>query len=296
MIGEIVRTFTQDGMRLEGLLCEPKQKGKEVALLHCHGRAGNFYANPFLDHIADKATSRGYAFLTFNTRGHDCLADLYKRTDSGIEHVLCGAAREAFEECIYDLGGWLDFVTSRGFDKVALQGHSAGAMKVVHYQATMQDERVKTVILLSPPDILGLQDKFFGERRGGDVRLAEQMIAEGKGGQFMPEGTFGYPVDARAYLSFAGPATKAGIFLFSRPDDPFEELALIREPILGVIGNVAEAVVNSVEECMSVLKAKAVSAAFCETVVVDGASHIYSGRERVLADTIGNWLDRFFQG
>jgi hypothetical protein len=43
MIGELAKIRTKDGVELQGFFAEPKQKRTDIAVLHVHGLAGNFY-------------------------------------------------------------------------------------------------------------------------------------------------------------------------------------------------------------------------------------------------------------
>lgn len=70
----LCRVNTKDGLRLDGLLLAPEGEAR-AAVLHLPGRAGNFYANGFLDAMARIYTDCGFAFLSVNTRGHDHIAD-----------------------------------------------------------------------------------------------------------------------------------------------------------------------------------------------------------------------------
>lgn len=71
---EFCRVNTKDGLRLDGLLFAPEGETK-AAVLHLSGRAGNFYANGFLNAMARIYTDNGLALLSVNTRGHDHIAD-----------------------------------------------------------------------------------------------------------------------------------------------------------------------------------------------------------------------------
>ena len=91
MRGELVRTFTEDGLELQGLFCPPTTaETNGMGLLHIHGFTGNFYEGRFVDHIAERIINRGYAFLTANTRGHDYRSVFIKKTDAGLNIIISG--------------------------------------------------------------------------------------------------------------------------------------------------------------------------------------------------------------
>ena len=170
MKGELVSIVTGDGYELQGLLCtssKPQTDDKtsfNKAILHIHGLAGNFYENRFVSVVADELNAHGYTFLTVNNRGSGVLSELRKCTADGLELVEVGGAREVFEDCLYDIQAWINFLDSQGYSKIVLQGHSFGCYKVVFYQSCRSDPRVKALALISPPDVFGYQYAKYGGR------------------------------------------------------------------------------------------------------------------------------------
>lgn len=295
MRGEFVRIFTDDGLELHGLFCPPAvAKTNEIALLHIHGFTGNFYEDRLVDHIADRLTGSGYAFLTVNMRGHDYLSDFIKKTDSGLTYVQIGSAHEIFEECIYDIKAWIDFLKGCSYSNIILEGISLGTLKVVFYQNQTQDKRVQGLVLLSPLDYIGLQRTALGDKYDEAINTAKQMIEQGKSDEPMPMiycPLWQHPIDAKTYISAFGPNTKSGIFNFHNPNSRFEELSTIKCLILATYGTVREAVVdNRVEEALSVIKRRVTSAKRCDTAIIQGAPHNYLGHEKELSGIIENWI------
>ncbi len=117
----LVRTFTTDNLALEGLLYEPTSPSSKVVLL-IHGIAGNFYRNPFTDVMAEKFTTSGMAFLTVNTRGHDPVANII--SSDGKSDIRVGSAFEVFEDSIFDIKAWIDFLEAKKYKEVVIVAHS----------------------------------------------------------------------------------------------------------------------------------------------------------------------------
>jgi pimeloyl-ACP methyl ester carboxylesterase len=296
MEGKFVRWFTDDGLELQGLLCQPMGHALGKGILHLHGLAGNFYENRFIDWVGDAVTKRGYTFLTVNTRGHDYVADFLKRTDHELCSVQIGGAHETFEESEADIAAWLDFLEAQGCSDVALQGHSFGALKAVYYQSRRQDRRVTAMILASPPDMIGLQKAAHQNQFGAFLDLARARVDANQGRELMPTNALeGYPIDAETYLDFFGPQARTGIFDFHAPDD-FQELASLAVPILAFFGTVNEAVVGDIPKCLQLIKANARKSTLCDTAVVEGAPHNYLGYERQVAHMIANWVGKLQRG
>jgi pimeloyl-ACP methyl ester carboxylesterase len=294
MMGELIRVFSDDGLELQGLFCPPRtMKKRPFAISHIHGLATNFYANRFIDAVADKLVSKGDAFLTFNNRGHDYISDFVKKkNDGGLTYVPIGSANEVFEECVLDIKATLDFLEKRNFHEIILEGHSEGAIKAVYYQSKTQDKRVKGIVLMSPPDIIGLQKSALGDKYEEAIKAAVKMTEEGRSDELMPKIFFVFPVSAKTYLDLFGPNTKIGVFSFHDTTNRFEDLAKITCPLLAFFGTQREAVVDNVETALDILKRKAVASTLCETALIQGAGHNYIGYENKVAELVSDWLER----
>lgn len=297
MQGKSVRVFTDDGLELNGLFCLPtKARKNKTAVLHIHGFNGNFYQERFVDHIADRLTEYGFAFLTVNTRGHDYTSYFTRKTDSGLIYSRMGGALDVFEECIYDVKAWIDFLEVQGFRSVILEGESLGTVKVAIYQHQTQDKRVHGLVLMSPLDHIGLQKSALKDKYDEAINVARQMIVMKKAEEFMPMiycPLWQSPISAKTYISAFDPSAKSGIFNFHDPNARFKELSTIKCPILATYGTVEEAVVgNRVEEALSIIKKRTVSSPKCDTALIHGAPHNYLGYEKDVSTLVKNWVTK----
>jgi predicted alpha/beta hydrolase len=120
---ELVTTQTTDGVRLDGALqvpAEPTGKlGIDLFICH-HGVGGNFYGASFFEDIGAQAAEAGVATLRVNNRGHD---QAYISASRRL-----GAAYELLDDCRHDFLAWLDFAEARGYRRIAVWGHSLGAV------------------------------------------------------------------------------------------------------------------------------------------------------------------------
>lgn len=292
MKGDFVRVFSKDGLELHGFFCPPKNARRKIGVLHIHGLAGNFYENRFIDYVANQTNEKGYAFLTVNTRGHDYISDFIKKTDTGIRYVQIGGAFEIFEECIHDISSWIDFLETRGYNKIILEGHSTGALKVIFYLNQTLDKRIGGLILLSPSDDIGLQKNALKGKYKESLNFANNVILEGKSEELMPARFFEYPVSPKTYIDMFGPRTKRGIFSLHDPTSKFDALARINCPTLVVYGTVEEAIVdNKVELALSTFQKTVIK---CEAKAIEGAPHNYLNHEKEVATLVTNWLNGAF--
>jgi len=110
----------------------------------------------------------GIGFLTFNHRGHDCVAEGYR--DGRLEYV--GGSVEMFEDCALDIAAAASYVRQY-VDKVIVQGHSNGAEKVLFFAQECPDIP-SGIVLISPSDSHEMQRRY---RRGEDPEAQARRLA-----------------------------------------------------------------------------------------------------------------------
>jgi len=279
---------TTDGIVLHGLVYEPDSTTKKV-VAHVHGMGGNFYENFFLEPIASALTEKGVAFSPFNNRGNGLVTSLINESDGTFNTVEGGTYKERFEDCIDDIKSHIDFLENQGYEEIHLSGHSLGAPKVVYYITETNDPRVKTLLLLSPSDMLGLvrgENSDFQKR----ISTAHKMISDGKGGEIIPEWVWDeYPITADTFVNIFADGSKASIFNFLNPNDGFDILSKVSVPIFAVMGTKDDALTVSIDDTMRMLKENTKSP---ETHIMQGASHSYHGHEKELATLVADWATR----
>ncbi len=286
---EFIRFLTQDGVELQGLYFAPADRTAAKGVLHVHGFAGNFYENRFIDHLAKTLTEGGYAFLSFNNRGHDYLSDLLRKEDKGWTYVPGGRAHEIFAECLYDIDAALHFLEGRGVIEVCLQGHSSGANKVVFHQYHRKSRNVRALILLSPNDDIGLQEDARGDRFEEVLDIARALVKAGRGDELMPEGP-SYPISANSYLDYFGSESSADVFPYRDPQAKFEEVSTLRCSLLILFAGSGEYLLGNLNETLALLRSKATASPRVDVGIIDGAPHDYLGRERDLSSAVVGWL------
>lgn len=149
---ELARVVTSDKARLEGLWYPASgvtaaPGGIDAVIMH-HGVGNNFYTPGFFEDAVPALTGRGIATLRANNRGHDTI---YRASGPGAMGPLLGAAYEMMDDCRHDCRAWLDFAAARGCRRVALWGHSLGAVKAIYYAARETHPALAAVVASSPP-------------------------------------------------------------------------------------------------------------------------------------------------
>jgi dienelactone hydrolase len=280
MLADLVEVATPEGIPLSGAYFAPK-RGRPLpidALVFFHGDGGHFYRRIYLD-MGLRMAARGLAFLSANRRGHDLVA-------RGIMGgPLKGYAFEAVEESRADFAAWLALLRRQGHRRIAIGGHSGGAVRAVYAQATQRFADVVAVVAVSPGEynhqtLLSLHGKAFAS----PYREAEKHLAEGRPDAFLIPGIpFNAVWTARTYVD-----------CFHR-DNRYSMVARAGNtacPTLFVFGS---------EECapgphqlpLCGAARRGLEAAGYPNVqvkVIQGANHAYAGRERELLETVFSWL------
>ncbi|MBI1973688.1 DUF1749 domain-containing protein [Candidatus Micrarchaeota archaeon] len=298
--GQLVKTVTSDGIELHGFLAD---SGSDTAVLHVHGTAGDFYTHEFLWMEAEMLAKMGISFLTTNNRGHDVYTDLRKHEKNGkVAWETIGGAFERFEDCVLDIGAWIDFLEKQGAKRVILQGHSL-THKLVYYQHAKKDPRVIGQIHLSPCNDAGYLNNTLGKERFAEATsLIKKLVAEGRGKEMLPPHiAVVCPMGAMAGYGYLIEDGVGNLFPYHKPDSPnWSSLSKIREPLLVVFGGADEFIRPSIakqatlHDAARIFKQKASSAASVSTRVIEGSAHSYIGFEGELVSTIRDWLRQTF--
>jgi pimeloyl-ACP methyl ester carboxylesterase len=170
---ELCRLTTSDGQQLDGAFCKTAVERNSVpvdAFLLVHGTGGNFYSGSVFDTWTRLSLAAGIPVLRINTRGHDGLA---------------GGERVA--DCVHDLAAWLDWLAMRGCRRVAVVGHSMGAVKTLLTAAHQPHDSIVACIALSPPRFCHAM--LMADPRCAGFRDAWQrsveLVAAGRGDEWL---------------------------------------------------------------------------------------------------------------
>ena len=280
---ELIKLTAADGVELHGGLCsssgEPRL-GADAALF-LHGAGSNFYSSSLLRGILPPLLQNGVSVLALNTRGHDAVCTL--KTSHGGRRG--GAAFEVVDECQHDVRGALDFLVKRGFEKIALIGHSLGALKALYAQSRQPHEHASHVVAISPPR-LSYAAFCRGPRREeflATIAHAEQFVREGQGDRLM-EVTIPLPllITAAGYLdkygpgeryslaNFIGQVAQPAIYIFGE-----KELASGASAFAGLDDEIRQ---NALQNSTPT-----------DVAVIPQADHFYTGCHQALISTMVAW-------
>jgi len=279
MLVDLMSTTTSDGIVLDGAFFAPEpgtsRKGPVDAVLLIHGSGSRFYASFTLE-MAEDLRAQGYACLALNTRGHDTV---WVDREDGTHH---GNAFEILDLSRLDLRAGIDYLCELGYGSIGILGHSMGAVKVAYYSAIEQDDRVTTVIPVSP---VRLSYSYYMESEDAEefqtiIQQAGQMEAEDKALELM---TVNFPIPetftAAAYLDKHGPAERYNLVSLA---------PRVKMPMFVLAGSLETH--TRLRDIAQDLALAAVNSPRAEYLIVDGGRHALGNRSNEASGAVLTWL------
>jgi dienelactone hydrolase len=95
---------------------------------------------------------------------------------------------------------------------------------------------------------------------------------------------------ARRYVSLYKPGQAEDVFPYYRPNARWTALRSVRVPIAAIIGSRDEYLDRRPQAVLDAFRRHAARARSFAGVVVPGAGHGFTGRERELADLVVRWI------
>ena len=280
MLVDLITITTGDGMTLDGIFCEPAAgvtpRGPVDAMLLIHGSGGSFY-RVATKAMAEDLRNQGYACLAINTKGHDTV---WSPQGSGQYY---GNALEILDNSRYDLRAGIDYLWEKGYRNIGLLGHSMGAVKVGYYAATEDDDRVVTVIPISP---VRLSYSYYMESEDADefksiIEKADQMEAEDRALELME---VRFPIaqmfSAASYLDKHGPAERYNLVALAPK---------VKVPML-VMGGEQETHTR-LRDCPQDMVTAAVNSPRAEYHIVPGGNHSLLNSMDKASARVLEWLE-----
>jgi len=277
---EIIWIKTDDGIEHHGVVMRPTGPPTGTAVVWMHGFTGHF-SEPHQIRIGRFLAERGYLFVSGDNRGKHFGANLGEWEGP---FRIGGAWWELVSESWLDIKAWLDFAsTTLSPRRLVLAGHSYGAVKVTWYQGERQDPRLAGLISASGPVRPPSKRPELGEA----LALAERMVAEGRGLDLLPFGSTGRPGSLSAQTVVDRAQSLVDTYGMEGGDSP---LSKVRCPFLAILGT-KEPEIGAPED-LETLKRNARSSSRADTALIEGANHLYQGREEVVAKAVYDWLGK----
>ncbi len=256
----------------------------ERGVVFVHGMAENWYTNPIFK-FRSYLTRLGLNFASFDNRGADIIKMF--REGSGGWRIL-GTALERFEDCVLDIKAVLDALDWKEY---VLMGHSTGCHKAVYYYVTQEDLRVKALVLLSPSDDRNVWLDMMGADRYFSLLKAK---LEGNKDELFPEiyKETGWYLSYDRFLSIMDPSRPEGnIFDYTKVPMPY--ISKIKVPTLFLFPEEDEFSVRVFREKKKALE-RSYKGPYMEVDEIEGADHMFSGKEGLMALRVAQFLSRVF--
>ena len=279
MLVDLISTTTSDGIQLEGALFEPGpdifRQGPVDAILLMHGSRGNFYAEANLT-MAQALQAQGYVCLSLNSTAHDNV------WVSSVGNQLFGNAFDILDRCRQDIRAGIDCLWDLGYRNIGLMGFSMGAVRVAYYAASEIDDRLVTVVPISP---VRLSYSYYMESADAEefqeiIRKADQMEAEDRAMELMQ---VNFPISqlfsAASYLDKHGPAERYNLVILA---------PRIKIPMF-VLGGSLETHTR-LKEMARDLALAAVNSPRAEHFIIEGGDHALNNKKQEASEVVLNWL------
>lgn len=282
-----------DGVKLNGLIYECQDKGKEKTkqiILAIHGMASNCLKERD-EIIANKVNEAGIDYCCFNNRGSELVKYIERDIESKEEEKLAGTSYEDVLEGYEDIVGAILKLKELGYQDIYLQGHSLGCTKIVYTYNELKEEEsedilacIKGIILLSLVDISGTLKIYLGDKFGEYLSLAQAKEKEGKQLELMPKEAFIHLVSVKTFLRYARDNNEIDFAKYGE-DLELKKLNNITVPLFMRWGNVKEMILQQADELVEIVK-NTLSNPKKDIDYIEGANHSYEGKEEILAEQI----------
>lgn len=285
---------TDDNIELFGLLQRPDNNIEtDEIVISVHGMQSNCYKKRE-DILGNTINKSGIAYFAFNNRGTE-IACYTKRTD-GSKKLNGGCAYEDVLESYYDIKGAIDKMIELGYTKIHIQGHSLGCTKIVYSYNRLKNEnynnldKIKSVILLSWVDLVGLQKYDLGIEKYNEVlELAIQKEKNNQEMDLLPRDSFDHPISVKSYLRYYRDNRDIDFARFSDKEYDFKEINNIKIPLFLRWGE-KDLVIQSLDELIEFLKLK-INNNKLDIDYIKDTDHGYTNKEEILGKEIVGFIN-----
>ena len=286
---EIIDFLATDGVKLNGILYNCKEKSNEV-ILAVHGMTSNCFKERDKA-ISENSNKNGIDYFCFNNRGSELARYIKKDINGKEEKIIAGTSYEDVLEGYEDILGAIIKLKELGYENIYLQGQSLGCTKIVYTYNELVDEEeydvlsnIKGVILLSLIDIPKAIKVYLGDKFSEYVSLAEEKEQEYKSYELMPKDAFINPISAKTFLRYVRDNKDIDFAGYGK-DNELEKLNNIKVPLMMRWGNQNEMILQSADELINIVT-NIIENKNKDIDYIDGANHQYNGKEKELAEQI----------
>jgi pimeloyl-ACP methyl ester carboxylesterase len=253
---------------------------KDGVILMTHGTLAHGRME-IMSTLQDNLKARGYNTLSINLS--------YGVDQRPFVMHECGLPQtHTNDDAVREIAAWVNWLKSKGAEKIAVLGHSRGSNQIVWYGTEKPDGAVKAGVLIAPgfwTEAYLAEDyqKRFGKALAPLLANARQQIKAGKGRALMNKADLlycsGTQATAEALVSYHG---------FDPRMDAYGALARIRLPVLMIAGSADDVTPGVDEKTKPYADGKRVQLA-----TIDGADHFFRD---LYAEEAADAISAFLKG
>ncbi len=288
-----VKTKTISGIYYDGFLSDTQRRDKII--IHIHGMQSYPNKDTYIPVMHEFYPENKIAFLTVEHRGTGVETEF----ESNRGKIVIGGAHEIFEDCVEDIGAWINFAREAGYKEIWLQAHSLGTPKIAYYVANSNSCEVFGLILLSPSEMIGLVHDAEGQL-DFDVMYpeAKRLDKEGKPGSILTHKLWGEnPMSAKTFLNFFEKGANTAVFNYANPSWGWDTVNKIKVPTLAITGTLDDGIMTVMDarQGMTLLERELKNSPMVKTIVYEGAKHGFVGFEdKIVNDVVKFVNSKFF--
>jgi alpha/beta superfamily hydrolase len=198
--------------------------------------------------------------------------------------LVAGTAFEDLDEAPRDIRAGVEWLRSRAHQRVAIAGHSLGAVKCIFTQATAPIPRLAALIAISPPRLAYQPqvDAPTGEKFLENLEAARALVRSGRGETPIPA-----EVPIPSLFGAAQFVKKYG------PEDRYDlakHFSTITVPSRLVLGTSEIESMVSIRATAQAADQIAAAHPALARHIVEGADHNYTGKTDALIEIVSDWL------
>jgi pimeloyl-ACP methyl ester carboxylesterase len=253
---------------------------KDGIILMTHGTLAHGRME-IMSTLQDNLKARGYNTLSLNLS--------YGVDQRRFVMHECGLPQtHTNEDAVREIAAWVNWLKSKGAEKIAVLGHSRGSNQIAWYGTEKPDSAVKAAVLIAPgllTEAYLAEDyqKRFGKALAPLLASARQQIKAGKGRALMNKADVLYCSDTQASAE-----TLVSYHGFDPRLEAYGALTKIRLPVLVIAGSADEITPGVDERTKPYADGKRVQLA-----TIDGADHFFRD---LYAEEAADAISAFLKG
>jgi alpha-beta hydrolase superfamily lysophospholipase len=283
---------TADGLNLKGIYWDSKKNN--TCIVFTPGMSGNIIEDNYPLLFGDYFSKNGVSFLYGHNRGHNHINEIevFNKKTKKFSTKKYGAVYEKFEDSIYDVELWVNKAKELGYKKIILLGHSLGCNKNVYFYINKKQTIIKGLILLSPPDIVGMM-KSPNFQKNYNLLLEEaKKLKENKSNVLMNNLTWGwYNLSYKTFFNMIREDSPIDVFPLIRNPNKFKFMEKLKLPILSFLAD-DDNIIKSPKLDLELLKLKTKNSVSFKYFIIKNTNHTYEKKELEVAKKIFIWIKK----